>query len=198
MQGVYLLGQVHDSLPEPWDNLVTKGRSLVGSLKKRMRRMTLMLKVLLRPVQCIIGRGSNWAGDDWEKEVFAAYGNVSGNGERTIETDGSNHIVDVLLDETDNRPTGGPASAYAPPTPVVPPAGPATPPTLLAPPDRSELSTASPSSEQPSTTIDESARAVKSEKSAERRREDKCMLVTFASGTRCASEIGGKPARAAV
>ena len=75
-------------------------------------------------------QGHKWAGDDWEKPTFEAYGkvypnlikhdpgyptleylqsitklgNVSKNGEMTLETAGSQHIVDVLLDETDNRP----------------------------------------------------------------------------------------------
>jgi len=75
-------------------------------------------------------QGHSWAGDDWEKPIFEAYekvypnlikhdpgyptleylqsittlGNVKSEGEMTLETEGSQHIVDVLLDETDNRP----------------------------------------------------------------------------------------------
>ncbi len=75
-------------------------------------------------------QGHNWAGDDWEKPMYEAYGtlypnlikhdpayptleylqsitklgNVKSEGEMTLETEGSQHIVNVLLDETDNRP----------------------------------------------------------------------------------------------
>ncbi|SMF38531.1 Protein of unknown function [Alteromonadaceae bacterium Bs31] len=86
-------------------------------------------------------QGHKWPGDYWEEPIFEAYaevhsnlikhdpryptveylesitklGNVSDNAEMTIETEGSQHIADVLLDETDNRPIwlqawGGPNS----------------------------------------------------------------------------------------
>ena len=86
-------------------------------------------------------QGHNWAGDDWEQPIYEAYGqlhanlikhdpryptlsylqsvtklgNVSDNGEMTLVTEGSEHIANVLLDESDNRPIwlqawGGPNS----------------------------------------------------------------------------------------
>ncbi|MDB4582401.1 DUF1593 domain-containing protein [Draconibacterium sp.] len=75
-------------------------------------------------------QGHNWAGDDWVEPMYKAYetlypnlikhdtgypkveylrsiaklGNVKSEGEMTLETEGSQHIVEVLLDESDDRP----------------------------------------------------------------------------------------------